>query len=147
MAMYQDRIFAFTPKGELQQLPKGSTAVDFAYAVHTNLGNQTVGAKVNGRVVPLRTQLQNGDQVEILKSDGQEPGPGWLSFAITGKARAAIRRFVRHKQRDDMIELGEMLFEEIASRLPVDIGDNAHVGALTRMGRESGRVSFRESVG
>src|SRR3546814_1181782 len=85
MAMYQDRIFAFTPKGELQQLPKGSTAVDFAYAVHTNLGNQTVGAKVNGRVVPLRTQLQNGDQVEILKSDGQEPSPGWLSFAITGK--------------------------------------------------------------
>src|SRR3546814_11967240 len=69
--MYQDRIFAFTPKGELQQLPKGSTAVDFAYAVHTNLGNQTVGAKVNGRVVPLRTQFQNGDQVEILKSEGQ----------------------------------------------------------------------------
>src|SRR3546814_3746993 len=62
MAMYQDRIFAFTPKGELQQLPQGSTAVDFAYAVHTNLGNQTVGAKLNGRVVPLRTQLQNGDR-------------------------------------------------------------------------------------
>src|SRR3546814_9967735 len=71
MAMYQDRIFAFTPKGELQQLPKGSTAVDFAYAVHTNLGNQPVGAKVNGRVVPLRTPLQNGDQVEILKRSAE----------------------------------------------------------------------------
>ena len=70
MAMYQDRIFAFTPKGELIQLPKGATPVDFAYAVHTDLGDQTVGAKVNGRVVPLRTMLDNGDQVEILASEG-----------------------------------------------------------------------------
>ena len=70
MAMYQDRIFAFTPKGELIQLPKGATPVDFAYAVHTDLGDQTVGAKVNGRVVPLRTLLDNGDQVEILASEG-----------------------------------------------------------------------------
>src|SRR3546814_17112194 len=95
----------------------------------------------------LRTQLQNGDQVEILKSDGQEPSPGWLSFAITGKARAAIRRFVRHKQRDEMIELGEMLFEELASRLPVEIGDKALLGALPRMGLEDrhsqiGRASW-----
>ena len=73
MAMYQDRIFAFTPKGELIQLPKGATAVDFAYAVHTDLGDQTVGAKVNGRVVPLRTMLDNGDQVEILASKAQHP--------------------------------------------------------------------------
>jgi GTP pyrophosphokinase len=133
MAMYQDRIFAFTPKGELQQLPKGSTPVDFAYAVHTRLGNQTVGAKVNGRVVPLRTPLENGDQVEILKSDGQEPQPGWLTFAITGKARAAIRRYIRHKQRDEMIALGEKLYEEIASRLPVEIGDKAIKAGLKRL--------------
>jgi GTP pyrophosphokinase len=146
MAMYQDRIFAFTPKGELHQLPKGSTPVDFAYAVHTKLGNQTVGAKVNGRVVPLRTQLQNGDQVEILKSDGQEPSPGWLTFVITGKARAAIRRFVRHKQRDEMIALGEMLFEEIASRLPVEIGEKAITGALTRLMLED-RASLMLAIG
>jgi GTP pyrophosphokinase len=133
MAMYQDRIFAFTPKGELHQLPKGSTPVDFAYAVHTSLGNQTVGAKVNGRVVPLRTSLENGDQVEILKSDGQEPQPGWLTFAITGKARAAIRRYIRNKQRDEMIALGEKLFEEIAGRLPVEIGDKAMKAGLKRL--------------
>jgi GTP pyrophosphokinase len=133
MAMYQDRIFAFTPKGELQQLPKGSTSVDFAYAVHTKLGNQTVGAKINGRVMPLRTQLENGDQVEILKSDAQEPQPGWLSFAVTGKARAAIRRFIRQKQRAETIALGEKLYEEIVSRLVVEIGEKAEKAAIKRL--------------
>jgi guanosine-3',5'-bis(diphosphate) 3'-pyrophosphohydrolase len=133
MAMYQDRIFAFTPKGELQQLPKGSTPVDFAYAVHTKLGNQAVGAKINGRVMPLRTILENGDQVEILKSDAQEPQPGWLSFAVTGKARAAIRRFIRQKQRAETIALGEKLYEEIVSRLVVEIGDKAEKAAIKRL--------------
>ncbi|WP_265587275.1 RelA/SpoT family protein [Sphingomicrobium arenosum] len=118
MAMYQDRIFAFTPKGELIQLPKGATAVDFAYAVHTDLGDQTVGVKVNGRVVPLRTVLDNGDQVEILASDAQQPQPSWLRFVATGKARAAIRRYVRHKERDETIELGTKIFAEILERLP-----------------------------
>ncbi|MET0239205.1 MAG: bifunctional (p)ppGpp synthetase/guanosine-3',5'-bis(diphosphate) 3'-pyrophosphohydrolase [Sphingobium sp.] len=136
MAMYQDRIFAFTPKGELHQLPKGSTPVDFAYAVHTNLGNQTVGAKVNGRVVPLRTQLENGDQVEILKSGAQEPQPGWLSFAITGKARAAVRRFIRHKQRGETIALGRKLYNEILGRFVVEVGDKALKGALQRLALE-----------
>jgi len=137
MAMYQDRIFAFTPKGELHQLPKGSTTVDFAYAVHTSLGNQTVGAKVNGRVVPLRTALENGDQVEILKSVGQEPQPGWLTFAITGKARAAIRRYIRQKQRGEEIKLGEKLYEEIVGRFSPDLakelGDKALTAALKRL--------------
>ena len=119
MAMYQDRIFAFTPKGELIQLPKGATPVDFAYAVHTRLGDKTVGAKVNGRVVPLRTLLDNGDQVEILISDAQTPQPSWLRFVATGKARSAIRRFVRHKERDETVELGRKIYDEIVARLPV----------------------------
>lgn len=133
LAMYQDRIFAFTPKGVLLQMPKGSTTVDFAYAVHTDLGNQAVGAKVNGRHVPLRTQLTNGDVVEILKSDGQEPQPGWLSFVITGKARAAIRRFVRHKERDEIVEIGTKLYDEIVERLPGKIGKKAMKAALKRL--------------
>jgi GTP pyrophosphokinase len=133
MAMYQDRIFAFTPKGGLHQLPKGSTPVDFAYAVHTTLGNQTVGAKINGRVMPLRTILENGDQVEILKSNAQEPQPGWLGFAVTAKARAAVRRHIRQKQRAEWLALGEKLYEEIVSRLPVEIGDKALKAALKRL--------------
>lgn len=137
LAMYQDRIFAFTPKGTLWQLPKGATTVDFAYAVHTDLGNLTVGAKVNGRHVPLRTQLINGDVVEILKSDGQEAQPGWLSFVITGKARAAIRRSVRFKERDEMIEIGTKLYDEIINRLPGKIGKRAQKAALKRLDTES----------
>jgi guanosine-3',5'-bis(diphosphate) 3'-pyrophosphohydrolase len=133
MAMYQDRIFAFTPKGELYQLPKGATPVDFAYAVHTDLGDQTVGAKINGRVVPLRTQIENGDQVQILKSKAQEPQPGWLNFVTTGKARAAIRRFVRHKERDESIALGRKLYDDIVTRLPAQLGVEALAQALKRL--------------
>jgi GTP diphosphokinase / guanosine-3',5'-bis(diphosphate) 3'-diphosphatase len=133
MAMYQDRIFAFTPKGELIQLPKGATPVDFAYAVHTDLGDQTVGAKVNGRVMPLRTPLENGDQVEILVSKAQHPQPGWLSFVVTGKARAKIRRFVKSKEREETVALGRKIFEEIVQRLPSPLGWEAMAEALKRL--------------
>ena len=133
MAMYQDRIFAFTPKGELIQLPKGATPVDFAYAVHTDLGDQTVGAKINGRVMPLRTPLENGDQVEILVSKAQHPQPAWLSFVVTGKARAKIRRFVKSKEREETVALGRKIFDEIVQRLPAPLGWEAIAEALRRL--------------
>ena len=133
MAMYQDRIFAFTPKGELIQLPKGASPVDFAYAVHTDLGDQTVGAKINGRVMPLRTPLENGDQVEILVSKAQHPQPGWLSFVVTGKARAKIRRFVKSKEREETVALGRKIFDEIVQRLPQPLGWEAITEALKRL--------------
>jgi GTP diphosphokinase / guanosine-3',5'-bis(diphosphate) 3'-diphosphatase len=137
MAMYQDRIFAFTPKGALHQLPKGATIVDFAYAVHTNLGDKTVGGKVNGRHVPLRTQLNNGDMVEILKSAAQEPQPNWLNFAVTAKARAAIRRHVRHQERDELIAIGRKLYDEIVSRAPAKIGAKALASAIEKLNQHS----------
>ena len=133
MAMYQDRIFAFTPKGELIQLPKGATPVDFAYAVHTALGDKTVGAKVNSRVVPLRTLLDNGDQVEILISDAQHPQPSWLRFVVTGKARSSVRRFVRHKERDETIELGRKIYDEIVERLPAPLAKDALNKAVKKL--------------
>jgi GTP diphosphokinase / guanosine-3',5'-bis(diphosphate) 3'-diphosphatase len=133
MAMYQDRIFAFTPKGELIQLPKGATPVDFAYAVHTDLGDQTVGAKINGRVMPLRTPLDNGDQVEILVSKAQHPQPAWLSYVVTGKARAKIRRWVKSKEREETIALGRKIFNEIVERLPAPLGWEAMTEALRRL--------------
>jgi RelA/SpoT family (p)ppGpp synthetase len=133
MAMYQDRIFAFTPKGELIQLPKGASPVDFAYAVHTDLGDQTVGAKVNGRVMPLRTPLDNGDQVEILVSKAQHPQPAWLNFVVTGKAKAKVRRFVKSKQREETVALGRKLFDEIVQRLPQPLGWEAMAEALRRL--------------
>ncbi|MES2336869.1 MAG: bifunctional (p)ppGpp synthetase/guanosine-3',5'-bis(diphosphate) 3'-pyrophosphohydrolase [Pseudomonadota bacterium] len=133
MAMYADRIFAFSPKGELIQLPKGATPIDFAYGVHTDLGDQAVGAKINGRVVPLRTEIQNGDSVQILRSKGQAPQPNWLNFAITGKARAAIRRHQRHKERDERLALGRKLYDDIAGRLPVAVGQDGVTEALKRL--------------
>ncbi|MGB3754466.1 MAG: bifunctional (p)ppGpp synthetase/guanosine-3',5'-bis(diphosphate) 3'-pyrophosphohydrolase [Parerythrobacter sp.] len=133
LAIYQDRIFAFTPKGALFQLPKGSTAVDFAFAVHTDLGGQTVGVKINGRHMPLRTQLANGDVVEIIKSDTAEPQMGWLGFVVTGKARAGIRRAVRLKERAEIAEIGAKLFDDIALRVPAKIGKKALREAVKRL--------------
>ncbi len=136
LAIYQDRIFAFTPKGALHQLPKGSTAVDFAYAVHTDLGNSAVGAKINGRHMPLRTQLANGDVVEIIKGKSTAPRLAWLAFVVTGRARAAIRRSVRDKERQEIAALGSKLFEDIAGRLPARIGRKAINAALKRLRME-----------
>jgi guanosine-3',5'-bis(diphosphate) 3'-pyrophosphohydrolase len=133
MAIYQDRIFAFTPKGALFQLPKGSTPIDFAFAVHTNLGAAAVGAKINGRHVPLRTTLGNGDVVEIIKSRNSEPQLSWLGFVVTGKARAAIRRFVRQKERSEVAAIGRKLYEEIVERLPTKIGKKALADAVKRL--------------
>jgi GTP diphosphokinase / guanosine-3',5'-bis(diphosphate) 3'-diphosphatase len=133
MAMYQDRIFAFTPQGELIQLPRGATPVDFAYQVHTDLGDQTVGAKINGRVVPLRTLIQNGDQVQILRSKAQEPQVSWLNFVATGKARAAIRRFVRNKEQGEMVALGRRFYDAIVARLPTALAPDALDHAVRRL--------------
>src|SRR5205085_2124024 len=134
LAIYQDRIFAFTPKGALFQLPKGATPVDFAFAVHTDLGARTVGAKINGRHMPLRTQLGNGDVVEIIKSRSAQPQLSWLGFVVTGKARAAIRRAVRAKELQEIAAIGRKLFEEIVERLPTKIGKKAIADAVKRLG-------------
>ncbi len=136
MAIYQDRIFAFTPKGALFQLPKGATAVDFAFAVHTNLGLQTAGVKINGRHMPLRTPLANGDVVEIIKNPHASPQLSWLAFVVTGKARAAVRRAVRMKERAEVAAIGSKLFDEIAARVPARIGKKAIRAAVERLGME-----------
>ncbi|HTN15461.1 MAG TPA: bifunctional (p)ppGpp synthetase/guanosine-3',5'-bis(diphosphate) 3'-pyrophosphohydrolase [Sphingomonadaceae bacterium] len=136
LAIYQDRIFAFTPKGALFQLPKGATPVDFAFAVHTDLGAQAVGAKINGRHMPLRTELHNGDVVEIIKGNHSEPQLSWLGFVVTGKARASIRRAVRAKERAEVAAIGHKLFDHIADRLPAKIGKKAIRAAVERLGLE-----------
>ncbi|WP_017668058.1 bifunctional (p)ppGpp synthetase/guanosine-3',5'-bis(diphosphate) 3'-pyrophosphohydrolase [Sandarakinorhabdus sp. AAP62] len=133
LAMFQDQVFVFTPKGELYQLPGGSTPVDFAYAVHSNLGDSCVGAKVNGRAVPLRTRLVNGDQVEILKGKVKSPDPAWEAFVASAKARAAIRRHVRHKRREELLAMGAKLLDAVAGRLKVTLNDEIMGPALGRL--------------
>ncbi len=112
LEMFQDKAFCFTPHGDLIELPRGATPVDFAYAVHSEIGDHCVGAKINGRMVPLRTTLKNGDQVEIVTSKAQTPSPEWERFVVTGKARARIRRFIRLRQRQEYLDLGQAMLEK-----------------------------------
>jgi GTP pyrophosphokinase len=112
LALYQDQVFCFTPKGSLISLPRGATPIDFAYAVHTDLGNTAVGAKVNGNHVALHTPLRNGDQVEIITTRDSAPSPMWEQFVVTGRARAEIRRFLRHAQRDEHVKFGRKIVEK-----------------------------------
>ncbi|MFZ5608832.1 MAG: RelA/SpoT family protein [Pseudomonadota bacterium] len=130
LAMFQDQVFCFTPKGDLITLPRGATAIDFAYAVHTEVGDSCVGAKVNGRVVPLRTELNNGDQVEILRSAAQKPSPTWERFATTAKARSAIRRSLRQRERADYIDLGRKLLEHAIADAEVKLSARSLADAL-----------------
>ncbi|TIN70782.1 MAG: bifunctional (p)ppGpp synthetase/guanosine-3',5'-bis(diphosphate) 3'-pyrophosphohydrolase, partial [Mesorhizobium sp.] len=99
LELFQDQVFCFTPKGMLIALPRGATPIDFAYAVHTDVGDTCVGAKVNGRIMPLMTELKNGDEVEIIRSKAQVPPAAWESVVVTGKARAAIRRATKNAIR------------------------------------------------
>ncbi len=112
LEMFQDQVFCFTPKGTLIALPRGATSVDFAYAVHTEVGDTCAGARINGRMAPLRTRLANGDQVEIVRSNVRAPSPTWEKFAITGKARSAVRRFIRKQQRSQYLDLGQAMLKK-----------------------------------
>src|ERR1700741_2743354 len=132
LEMFQDQVFAFTPKGDLIALPRGATPVDFAYAVHSEIGDRCVGAKINSRMVPLRTQLGNGDQVEIITSKAQTPSPTWERFVVTGKARARIRRFVRTQQRAQYLDLGRAILQKAFKQDGYDFSDKALEAGLKR---------------
>jgi GTP pyrophosphokinase len=110
--LFPEEVYVFTPNGDVQELPKGSTPVDFAFSVHSDVGFHCVGAKVNGRMVPLKTLLKNGDRVEVLTSDKQQPSKDWLSFVKSSKARNRIRQWVKAEQREKSIELGKSLLEK-----------------------------------
>lgn len=113
LEMYEDDVFCFSPKGDLISLPRNATTIDFAYSIHTAVGNRCIGAKVNGRIVPLRTQLKNGDQVEILTSPFQKPEAAWLQFVVTGKARSCIKKFVLSQERSEFVRLGKAIVKKI----------------------------------
>ena len=132
LEMFSDQVFCFSPKGDLYVLPHGATPVDFAYAVHSEVGNRCVGAKVNGRIVPLRNELHNGDQVEIITSKAQTPSPTWESFVVTGKARACIRRFVRSQQREQYISLGSAIVAKTFRQEGYDLTDKALKGVCKK---------------
>ncbi len=137
LEMFQDQVFCFTPKGDLIALPRGATPVDFAYAVHSHIGDTCVGSKINGRLVPLRTRLNNGDQVEIATSKTQTPSPTWEQFVVTGKAKARIRRFVRLKKRAEFSELGKAILQKAFRQEGYTFSDKAFGGVLQTFDAET----------
>jgi RelA/SpoT family (p)ppGpp synthetase len=138
LELFHDQVFCFTPKGMLIALPRNATPIDFAYAVHTDIGNMAVGCKINGKIAPLVSQLGNGDEVEILTSKVQSAPPtAWESIVVTGKARAAIRRATRAAVRDQYAGLGRRIVERLFSRIKLEYGDEKLTGALPRLARSS----------
>ena len=114
--MYPKDVYAFTPRGKIIQLPRGSTPLDFAYAIHSEVGDNCTGAKIKGRIVPLRTELQNGDVVEILTTPNSKPSGDWLNHVVTSKARNRIRHWISDQQRVESIEIGRKLLEKEADK-------------------------------
>jgi guanosine-3',5'-bis(diphosphate) 3'-pyrophosphohydrolase len=137
LELFQDQVFCFTPKGRLIALPRGATPIDFAYAVHTDVGNTCVGCKINGRIMPLVTQLGNGDEVEIIRSKAQVPPATWEAIAITGKARAAIRRATREATRKQFAALGRQVLQSAFARAGREFSDAVVEPALPRLGQPS----------
>jgi RelA/SpoT family (p)ppGpp synthetase len=138
LELFHDQVFCFTPKGKLIALPRGATPIDFAYAVHTDVGNMAVGAKINGKIGPLSSPLQNGDEVQILTSKAQTAPPAaWESIVVTGKARAAIRRATRAAIRDQYSGLGRRILERLCQRAKIGYSDEQLEGALLRLARAS----------
>jgi GTP pyrophosphokinase len=146
LEMFQDQVFCFTPKGDVVNLPTGATPIDFAYAVHSDVGNSCKGSKINGRLMPLRTELKSGDQVEIITSKNQQPSPTWEQFVVTGKAQANIRRFIRAQQKEQFARLGRSIFtSELTSEQRKVIED--HTESLFKSHGIHSETEFFSSIG
>jgi GTP diphosphokinase / guanosine-3',5'-bis(diphosphate) 3'-diphosphatase len=135
LELFHDQVFCFTPNGRLIALPRGATPIDFAYAVHTDVGNSAVGAKINGRHAPLLSELQNGDEVEIARAEGQTPPAAWEGLVITGKARSAIRRATRDAVRAQFASLGRQIVTRAFERAGKAYADDKLKSALPRLAR------------
>ena len=138
--LYPEEVYIFTPKGEVKALPRDATPVDFAYAIHTDVGHQCVGARVNGKMVPLRTRLRNGDIVEIVTTPGHKPSRDWLNFVTTSRARNKIKHFIHAEEKIRSLELGRKLFDKEARRFGLNVTRADRERALRR-GAERERVS------
>ncbi len=143
--LFPDEVYVFTPKGKILSLPRGATAVDFAYAVHTDIGNRCVAAKVNGELVPLRSELRNGDRVEIITASHAKPNPGWLQYVRTGKARSNIRHFLKTMQYEESAGLGERLLDQALRGLRSSLAEIEEPG-WERVVRDGGARSKHEML-
>jgi GTP pyrophosphokinase len=131
-----DKVYVFTPKGRIVSLPRGATAVDFAYSIHTDVGNKCVAARINNEIQPLRTELKNGDMIEIVTGPVARPNPAWLSFVRTGKARSEIRHFLRTMKFDESVELGERLLSQAARQFNLSLATSRRSVGTGAAGRK-----------
>jgi guanosine-3',5'-bis(diphosphate) 3'-pyrophosphohydrolase len=147
--LFPDEVYVFTPKGKILSLPRGATAVDFAYAVHTDIGNRCVAAKVNSELVPLRTELRNGERVEIITASHAKPNPGWLQYVRTGKARSNIRHFLKTMQYEESASLGERLLDQALKGLKSSAAeiDDANWERALREGGARSREELLADIG
>jgi len=141
--LFPDEVYVFTPKGKILSLPRGATTVDFAYAVHTDIGNRCVAAKVNSELVPLRQELRNGDRVEVITASHAKPNPGWLQYVRTGKARSNIRHFLKTMQYEESANLGERLLDQALRAVKGALAD-VDDASWDRVVREGGARSKEE---
>ena len=141
--LFPDKVYVFTPKGEIRRLPRGATCVDFAYAVHTDVGNRCVAAKVDRRLVPLRTPLRNGQAVEVITAKGATPNPSWANFVVTAKARAAIRQYLKNLKRGEAMELGRRLLNQALEEFSLSLR-KLPAGAVELVVKEFGLRSPEE---
>jgi GTP pyrophosphokinase len=137
LELFHDQVFCFTPKGQLIALPKGATPIDFAYAVHTSIGDSCVGCRINGRHKPLATELENGDEVDIIRSEAQVPPAAWEGLAVTGKARAAIRRATRAAVRRQYAGLGREIVERLLAKNGKAFSEGALQAATPKLGHRN----------
>jgi GTP diphosphokinase / guanosine-3',5'-bis(diphosphate) 3'-diphosphatase len=137
--LFPDEVYIFTPNGSIIELPKKATSVDFAYAIHTDVGNSCIASKIDGKIVSLSDELSNGQTVEIITAPGAKPNPAWLSFVITSKARTNIRHFIKNLRRDDAVDLGRRLLEKALGDISLDEIDKV---AFQRVVKETNREHF-----
>ena len=136
--LYPEEVYTFTPRGQVKVLPKGSTPVDFAYGIHTDVGHQCVGARVNGRIVPLRTRLKNGDIVEIITNAGHKPSRDWLNFVATSRARSKIKHLIQGEEKERAIDLGRKVLEKEGRRYDLNINKLLDSDRLAKAASELG---------
>ena len=144
LEMYHDQVFCFTPKGDIIALPRGATPVDFAFAVHSGVGFTCVGAKINGRIVPLKHAIKNGDQVDIITAKTQTPSPSWERFVVTGKAKSEIRRYIRDQQREEYVTLGKAILTKTFKQEGHDVTDKMLEPALAVFKKQDAEDLYAE---
>jgi GTP pyrophosphokinase len=144
MALFPDEVYVFTPNGDVKSFPKGATPIDYAYSIHTDVGNQCIGAKVNRNIVPLKYQLQNGDAVEITTQSGHHPSKDWLKFAVTSRARAKIKNWIKTEERTRSIDLGKDLLEKEFRRHHLKFGSFAKSNEIKKILEEYKLSSLEE---